>query len=68
MSKYSTSKIIIDLFFFELLDRLINSGHFSPTEHVAVASIEVNKGGNLGPGWTQYRKTLSGEYKTECLN
>lgn len=52
----------------ELHDRLINSGHFSPTEHVAVASVEVNKGGNLGPGWTQYRKTLSGEYKTECLN
>lgn len=52
----------------ELHDRLINNGHFSPTEHVAMASVEVNKGGNLGPGWTQYRKTLSGEYKSKCLN
>lgn len=49
----------------ELHDRLINSGHFSPTEHVAMASTQIDKGGNLGPGWCQYRKTLKGEFKTE---
>lgn len=51
----------------ELHDRLISSGHFSPTEHVAQASHEILSGGNLGPGWIQYRKTLKGEFKSEQI-
>lgn len=51
----------------ELHDRLIGSGHFSPTEHVAMASIYPDKGGNLGAGWTQYRKTLNNEFQSEGI-
>jgi thymidylate synthase ThyX len=50
-----------------LHDRLIASKHFSPTEHQARAdrcSREWAQG-NLGQGWTQYRKTLKGEYQDE---
>ena len=43
----------------ELHDRLKESGHWSPFEHVAQAL--VGKGGNLGPHWTQYRKQFIGE-------
>jgi thymidylate synthase ThyX len=49
----------------ELHDRLIGSGHFSPTEHIAMASTDTDKGGNLGAGWTQYRKTLKNEFQSE---
>lgn len=35
--------------------------HMSPTEHQAVVQISKNGGGNLGPGWGQYRKLLPNE-------
>ena len=49
----------------ELHNRLLASKHFSPFEHVArEASWDYDyKTGNLGAGWTQYRKTLKGEYQ-----
>lgn len=50
----------------ELHDRLLASKHFSPFEHVAQHSyswIPDDESGNLGKGWTQYRKTLKGEYQ-----
>ena len=49
----------------DLHDRLLASKHFSPFEHVArEASWDYDyKTGNLGAGWTQYRKTLKGEYQ-----
>ena len=50
----------------DLHDRLLASKHFSPFEHVAQHSyswIPDNESGNLGAGWTQYRKTLKGEYQ-----
>jgi thymidylate synthase ThyX len=46
----------------ELHDRLFESGHMSPFEHQA--RVVGNRhhthhlGGNFGPGWEQYRKTL----------
>lgn len=51
----------------DLHDRLLASKHFSPFEHVAQHSyswIPDNESGNLGAGWTQYRKTLKGEYQS----
>jgi len=44
----------------DLHDRLAKSGHWSPFEHVAAAHPN-GIGGNLGPGWMQYRKTFAGE-------
>lgn len=55
----------------ELYDRLVSSGHMSPTEHVATPSYFVNEdetwyqgetpwSGNFF-GWQQFRKTLAGE-------
>jgi hypothetical protein len=36
--------------------------HASPCEHqAAYTPASFSMGGNLGPGWVQYRKTLSGE-------
>lgn len=43
-----------------LCDRLIVSGHMSPTEHVAMALREPTWHGNFR-GWKQYRKTIPGE-------
>jgi thymidylate synthase ThyX len=51
----------------DLHDRLLASKHFSPFEHVACAADwdYDYKTGNLGIGWTQYRKTLKGEYQCQ---
>jgi hypothetical protein len=35
--------------------------HSSPAEHQACAVLSADQGGNLGPGWMQYRKTLASE-------
>jgi len=48
-----------------LHDRLLASKHFSPFEHVARSGQHTGDGGNLGYGWTQYRKTLKGEYQCQ---
>ena len=46
---------------------LLNEKHFSPFEHQAhPADGPANLGGNFGPAWVQYRKTLSGEYACEA--
>lgn len=38
-------------------------GHFSPFEHQATPDTwRRGLGGNLGPDWVQYRKTLTGEW------
>lgn len=49
----------------DLHDRLLASKHFSPFEHVARMDRFSREWaqGNLGQGWTQYRKTLKGEYQ-----
>lgn len=44
-----------------LHDRLANMGHWSPFEHQAWPTHFEGKGGNLGEGWYQYRKTFEGE-------
>jgi thymidylate synthase ThyX len=49
----------------DLHDRLLASKHFSPFEHVARSGKHTGDGGNLGYGWTQYRKTLKGEYQCQ---
>lgn len=46
-----------------LHDRLLTSKHFSPFEHVARSGQHTGDNGNFGYGWTQYRKTLVGEYR-----
>lgn len=43
-----------------LHDRLANDGHWSPFEHVAVASGSDDYTGNFR-GWVQYRKTFANE-------
>ena len=48
----------------DLHDRLLASKHFSPFEHVARSGKHTGDGGNLGYAWTQYRKTLKGEYQS----
>lgn len=49
----------------ELYDRLFESGHFSPFEHVATPNPNViGYSGNF-KGWIQYRKTLPNEVRTE---
>jgi thymidylate synthase ThyX len=45
---------------FELHDRLISSGHMSPTEHICRALDTSERHGNF-VGWKQYRKTLVNE-------
>lgn len=49
----------------KLHDRLIDGGHWSPTEHCAknLGDTPLGGGGNFGPGWTQYRKSFFGECK-----
>jgi hypothetical protein len=54
----------------DLHDRLLASKHFSPFEHVAMVPWSSGRrcspnllNGNFGNGWTQYRKTLKGEYQ-----
>lgn len=50
----------------ELHDRLVESGHWSPFEHVAQAvSPEIGDWGNFDPGWLQYRKFFSQEHVKE---
>lgn len=44
----------------ELAGRLSRDGHWSPFEHVAVASESPLRSGNF-QGWMQYRKTFVGE-------
>lgn len=45
----------------ELHDRLKQSGHWSPFEHVAQFVSTSNLGGNFGSGWRQYRKMFLDE-------
>lgn len=45
----------------ELHDRLAASGHWSPFEHQASACKHGTMSGNLGMGWTQYRKLFQNE-------
>ena len=49
----------------DLHDRLLASKHFSPFEHIARSNRFSREWaqGNLETGWTQYRKTLKGEYR-----
>lgn len=49
----------------KLHQRLIDSGHMSPTEHCAqnVGDCLVGSPSNFGLGWYQYRKTFFGECK-----
>lgn len=48
----------------DLHDRLRQSGHWSPFEHVATPAtgLAPNLCGNLGAGWIQYRKAFRNEY------
>jgi thymidylate synthase ThyX len=48
---------------YELHDRLIKSGHFSPFEHIACARHV--SAGNF-KGWLQYRKMIPNENKDAC--
>lgn len=51
---------------FELHDRLLKSGHFSPFEHSAQASCSnFVPYSNFGLGWLQYRKTILNENKQD---
>jgi hypothetical protein len=43
-----------------LCDRLIKMGHWSPFEHVAMATETLDRSGNF-VGWEQYRKGLDNE-------
>lgn len=47
----------------ELHDQLFRSGHWSPFEHCARVEMVGSLPSNLGPYWTQYRKTMLGECK-----
>jgi thymidylate synthase ThyX len=50
---------------FALFEKLMGGEvkHSSPTEHQAqMAFQKENMGGNLGPDWVQFRKTIKGEY------
>jgi thymidylate synthase ThyX len=49
---------------FELCDRLIQSSHMSPAEHVAYPYIESKFFGNF-KGWVQFRKMIKGENKKD---
>lgn len=48
----------------KLFDRLIEAGHMSPFEHVALANDDHKKSANF-VGWTQYRSMLRGENKKD---
>ena len=52
-----------------LFDRLMGGDvkHASPTEHQATPRLGYPEGlgGNLGPDWVQFRKTIEGEYISE---
>jgi thymidylate synthase ThyX len=47
-----------------LHDRLLADGHMSPFEHQAFNAPMQAHSGNFGPGWVQYRKTLTKELRT----
>lgn len=51
----------------DLYDKLLENDpkHASPAEHQACAVLSLDQGGNLGPGWMQYRKTLIGEARLD---
>ena len=49
---------------FELYNRLISSGHWSPSEHVAYPTYNSNFVGNF-KGWCQYRKLFPNENATD---
>lgn len=50
----------------KLFNRLLESGHMSPFEHVAQApNIVFTFGGNFR-GWNQYRKMIQGENKADA--
>ena len=51
----------------KLYGRLLDNDpkHASPAEHQACAVLSLNQGGNLGPGWMQYRKILTGEFRSD---
>lgn len=51
----------------KLYGRLLDNDpkHASPAEHQACAVLSSDQGGNLGPGWMQYRKTLAGEFRSD---
>lgn len=51
---------------FDLADRLINDGHWSPLEHQACTSESIGHIGNLGEGWDQLRKRFEGEFIEEA--
>lgn len=44
-----------------LADRLIKSGHWSPTEHVAFPAADAKEQSGNFTGWIQYRKYFQGE-------
>lgn len=48
----------------KLHDRLLSMGHLSPFEHCAQATDNEGWSGNF-QGWTQYRKTLPGENRSD---
>ena len=45
----------------ELFNRLIGSGHWSPTEHIATPLEDPNQQSGNFYGWLQYRKTFKDE-------
>lgn len=47
----------------ELHDKLVESGHWSPLEHVATPTFHTNYDKNFR-GWIQYRSYFAGENKT----
>ncbi len=50
----------------KLFHELKEKGHWSPFEHVAMSQHnKISMGGNLGPGWVQYRKTFIEESKRD---
>lgn len=49
----------------ELCNRLVDSGHWSPFEHVATASSTPDHWFGNFRGWQQYRKEFKGENYTE---
>jgi hypothetical protein len=51
------------------LDGDSDNVHASPAEHQAkFAPKSINRGGNFGNGWVQYRKTIPHEFKSKYLN
>ena len=49
----------------KLYTNLKSMGHMSPFEHCAQVSLDSKKSGNFSGNWTQLRKTIEGENKTD---